>query len=73
MSGVRVVALRVRRGDLVCDKGRWREVKNVRSSRFAAGGPIVVLIFKSGPALRVHAADVLSVDRGGQRAVREVR
>lgn len=60
----RLAALRVQRGDWVSAYGRWREVKAVRSDRYASGGPQVVLVFRSGPALRVHAADVLMVDRG---------
>lgn len=65
----RVMALRVRRGDWVSAHGQWREVKAIRSDRYASGGLQVVLVFKAGPALRVNAADVLTVDRGG-RAVR---
>lgn len=59
-----VMALRVQRGDWVSAHGHWREVKAVRSDRYASGGTVVVLIFKSGPALRVNAADVLTVDHG---------
>ncbi|MDQ0943358.1 hypothetical protein QFZ67_005063 [Streptomyces sp. V1I1] len=62
----RVMALRVRRGDWVSAHGRWREVKAVRSERYASGGPQVVLVFKVGPALRVNAADALTVDRRGR-------
>ncbi|MFI2349488.1 hypothetical protein ACH492_21040 [Streptomyces sp. NPDC019443] len=66
----RVMALRVRRGDWVSAHGLWREVKAIRSDRYAAGGPQVVLVFKEGPALRVNAADELTVDRRG-RTVRD--
>jgi hypothetical protein len=61
-----VMALRVQRGDWVSARGRWREVKAVRSGRYASGGPLVVLVFTSGPALRVNAAELLTVDRGGR-------
>ncbi|WP_326650488.1 hypothetical protein [Streptomyces sp. NBC_01750] len=67
-----VMALRVQRGDWVSAHGHWREVKAVRSGRYASGGPLVVLIFKSGPSLRVNAADVLTVEHRG-RAVRGSR
>ena len=60
----RVMALRVQRGDWVSCHGRRREVKAVRSDRYVSGGPQVVLIFKTGPALRVNAAELLTVDRG---------
>ncbi|GAA1356206.1 hypothetical protein [Streptomyces beijiangensis] len=59
----RMIALRVRCGDLVRVWGRWLEVTAVRDDRFAAGGPAVVLTFDEGPAMRVHAADELAVER----------
>ncbi|HET6356574.1 hypothetical protein [Streptomyces sp.] len=62
----RVMALRVRRGDWVSAHGQWREVKAVRSDRYTSGGPQVVLVFKAGPALRVNAAEVLTVERRGR-------
>jgi hypothetical protein len=58
-----VIALRVKRGDHVRVRGQWQEVKNTRIDRFSAGGPALVLIFKTGPALRVHAAAPLDVRR----------
>jgi hypothetical protein len=65
--------MRVRHGDLVCHKGRWRAVKNVRTDRRATVGRAVLLIFKSGPALRVNAAEAVTVDRVGRRGGREGR
>jgi hypothetical protein len=62
----RVMAVQVRRGDWVSAHGQGREVKAVRSDRYASGGPQVVLVFKAGPSLRVNAADVLTVDRHGR-------
>lgn len=62
----RVAALRVQRGDRVSVRGQWREVKAVRSDRFASGGLVVVLVFTSGLALRLNAADGLAVERGGR-------
>jgi hypothetical protein len=62
----RMMALRVQRGDWVSTHGQWREVKAVHSDRHASGGPQVVLVSKAGPALRVNAADVLTVDRRGR-------
>lgn len=69
----RMLALRVRRGDAISDRGRRREVKAVRSGRGGFGGPAVVLIFKSGPALRVNATDMVKVERGGRGSDREER
>ncbi|MGW0554776.1 hypothetical protein ACWDZ6_11320 [Streptomyces sp. NPDC002926] len=69
----RVMALRVQRGDWVSAHGQWREVKAVRSGRYASGGPLVVLLFKSGPPLRVSAASLLTVDRGSRFARGESR
>lgn len=68
----RMLAMRVRRGDAISDRGRRREVKAVRAGRGSVG-PAVVLIFKSGPALRVNATDVMKVERGGRRTDREGR
>lgn len=67
------MALRVRRGDEISDRGRRREVKAVRSDRRTSGRPAVVLVFKSGPALRMNATDVVQVERGGRRSGREGR
>lgn len=64
----RVIALRVQRGDLVHTHGQWREVKAVRSDRQRSSGSQVVLLFRSGPALRVKAGDVLMVNRGCRAA-----
>lgn len=63
----RVLALRLRRGDVVSDRGRQREVKAVRSDRRTSGRPSVVLVFTSGPARRVNATDVVAVEPGGRR------
>ncbi|MGD3112964.1 hypothetical protein [Streptomyces sp. YGL11-2] len=59
----RMTALRVRRGDLVSVRGRWQEVKAVRNDRIASGGPVVMIVFKTGQPLRVHPAQALDVVR----------
>ncbi|MER6051103.1 hypothetical protein ABT168_27240 [Streptomyces sp. NPDC001793] len=62
----RVVASRVRRGDMVSVRGEVREVKAVRAGRRTSEQPSVVLVFKSGPPLEVKATDDLTVVRGGR-------
>jgi hypothetical protein len=62
---VGVRALAVRRGDRVQVRGCWREVTAVRPDRFGSGGPALVLVFRSGPSWRVHAAEPLTVEQGG--------
>lgn len=69
----RVIAVSVQRGDRVSVRGQWREIKAVRADRYAWGGPVVVLVFKSGSALRVHPAKVLMVDPGGRATRGESR
>lgn len=61
-----VRALRVCPGDRVESRGEWREVTAVHSGRFALGAPLVLLVFRSGPSLRVPAAEVLTVESGGR-------
>ncbi|MDF2259041.1 hypothetical protein [Streptantibioticus ferralitis] len=59
-------AFKVRRGDVVSTKGgREEEVKAVRDGRYDSGGPVVVLVFKSGRRMRVHAAEQVRVVPGG--------
>ncbi|MET8112093.1 ATP-binding protein [Streptomyces prasinus] len=59
-----VAAVMVRAGQAVRVRGGWRTVLAVRSDRYAAGGPAVVLELDDGPSLRVHAAAPLTVRRG---------
>ncbi|MFC5720218.1 hypothetical protein ACFP1Z_08580 [Streptomyces gamaensis] len=61
-----VWASRVRRGDKVCVRGRWREVKEVRPERRGGGNPVVVLLFKDGPAQRMNATARVEMVRGGK-------
>ncbi|MCQ4041989.1 hypothetical protein ACFOSC_15320 [Streptantibioticus rubrisoli] len=42
------------------------EVKAVRDGRYDSGGPVVVLVFKSGRRMRVHAAEQVKVVPGGK-------
>ncbi len=60
----RILAGRVRRGDVVSLRGEMREVKAVRSDQRGASKPGLTLVFKTGRPLRVNAADELSVWRG---------
>jgi len=60
----RVLAARVRRGDVVSLCGELREVKAVRSDQRGASKPALTLVFKSGRPLRVNASDELAVWRG---------
>ncbi|HEY9329551.1 MAG TPA: hypothetical protein VIS09_15160 [Streptomyces sp.] len=42
--------------------GAWHTVHAVRSERYASGGPAVVIALSDGgPALRLHAAEPLTV------------
>ena len=59
-------AFRVRRGDVVSTKDGQEEVKAVRDGRYDSGGPVVVLVFKSGRRIRVHAAEPVRIARGGR-------
>lgn len=58
----RIAAVSVRPGQCVRAWGAWRTVRAVRSERFASGGPAVVIVLDDGgPALRLHAAEPLTV------------
>jgi hypothetical protein len=59
-----VAAVMVRAGQRVRVWGAWRTVRAVRSERHPSGGPAVVLTLDDGPALRVHAAEPLTVRVG---------
>ncbi|MFI8102185.1 hypothetical protein [Streptomyces sp. NPDC086023] len=63
MRGSRIMALRVRSGDLVWVQKEWRQVRCVRDDRFATGTAAVVLIFRRGAPWRLRAADVVEVRR----------
>lgn len=67
------MALQVRRGDAISHRGRRQKVKAVRSDRRTSGCPAVVLVFESGPTLRMNATDVVQVERGGRSSHRERR
>ncbi|NED78649.1 ATP-binding protein [Streptomyces sp. SID11233] len=58
----RIAAVSVRPGQCVRAWGGWHTVRSVRSERFASGGPRVVIVLDDGgPALRLHAAEPLTV------------
>ena len=65
-----IAAVMVRPGQSVRAWGEWRTVRSVRSERFAAGGPAIVLGLDEGPALRVHAAEPMPVRDGGASSAR---
>ncbi|MGN5630429.1 ATP-binding protein [Streptomyces sp. AC154] len=57
-----IVAESVRPGQCVRAWGAWHTVRAVWSERFASGGPAVVITLDDGgPALRLHAAEPLTV------------
>lgn len=56
-----VAAIMVRRGQQVRVWGEWRAVRMVRVEPYATGGLGVVLGLHEAPALRVHAAEPLTV------------
>ncbi|MGW3644648.1 ATP-binding protein [Streptomyces sp. NPDC000878] len=66
-----VAAVMVRTGQRVRMWGVWRAVHSVRTEPYAAGGLAVVLGLDKGPALRVHAAEPLSVRDDGVPSSRE--
>lgn len=58
----RIAAVSVRPGQCVWVWGTWHTVRAVRSERYASGGLAVVIILDDGgPALRLHAAELLTV------------
>ncbi|MFI6060839.1 ATP-binding protein [Streptomyces sp. NPDC051286] len=62
-----VAAVTVRPGQSVRVWGAWRTVRSVRSERYASGGLAVVIGLGEGPALRLPAAEPVTV-RGGWKA-----
>ncbi|WP_406454835.1 ATP-binding protein [Streptomyces sp. NBC_00876] len=57
-----IAAVSVRPGQCVRAWGAWHTVRAVRSERFASGGLAVVIVLSDGgPALRLHAAEPLTV------------
>lgn len=70
-DGRDVAAVMVRLGQRVRVWGEWRAVLTVRTESYAAGGLAVVLGLDEGPALRVHAAEPLTVRDGGVPSARE--
>ncbi|MEV3856298.1 ATP-binding protein [Streptomyces sp. NPDC050095] len=64
-EGKEIEAVTVRPGQCVRVWGEWRAVQSVRAEPYAAGGLAVVLGLDEGPALRLHAAEPVTV-RDGQ-------
>ncbi|MET7320707.1 ATP-binding protein [Streptomyces sp. NPDC005549] len=62
--GREVAAVMVRPGQRVRAWGAWHAVRTVRTESYAAGGLAIVLGLDEGPALRVHAAEPLTVRDG---------
>jgi hypothetical protein len=60
-AGREVAAVMMRPGQRVRVLGEWRTVRTVCTEPYAAGGLAVVLGLDEGPALRVHAAEPLTV------------
>ncbi|MEK8144844.1 hypothetical protein NKH18_34745 [Streptomyces sp. M10(2022)] len=61
--GIAVVT--VQPGQIVRARGDWRTVRSVRSERYASGGLFVIVGLDDGPALRLHAAETVTVRAGG--------
>lgn len=70
-DGREVAAVMVRPGQLVRVWGEWRTVRTVRTESYAAGGLAVVFGLDEGPALRVHAAEPLTMRDVGVPSMRE--
>ncbi|MFF1699026.1 ATP-binding protein [Streptomyces sp. NPDC058257] len=63
-AGTEMAAITVRAGQRVRVWGAWRtvlSVRRVRSERYPAGGPTVILGLDEGPPLRVSSAEPLTV------------
>ncbi|MGW8884012.1 ATP-binding protein [Streptomyces sp. NPDC055749] len=61
-----IAAVTVRPGQCVRAWGAWHMVEAVRSERYASGGlAIVIALDDGGPALRLHAAEPVTVRTGG--------
>ncbi|MER6108961.1 ATP-binding protein [Streptomyces hirsutus] len=69
--GREVAAVMVRPGQQVRAWGKWRAVRTVRTESYAAGGLAIVLGLGEGPALRVHAAEPLTVRDDSVPSARE--
>ncbi|MFI7364811.1 ATP-binding protein [Streptomyces sp. NPDC050149] len=70
---VQIAAVSVRPGQCVRAWGAWHTVRAVRSERYASGGlAVIVVLADSGPALRLHAAEPLTV-RTTQPADQQVK
>ncbi|MGW2655795.1 ATP-binding protein [Streptomyces sp. NPDC001478] len=68
-----VAAVSVRPGQRVRVWGAWHTVRTVRSERYASGGlAVIVVLDDGGPALRLHAAEPLTV-RAAPAAVSAVQ
>lgn len=58
----RIAAVSVRPGQRVRARGAWHTVRAVRSERYASGGlAVIVVLNDGGPALRLDAAEPLTV------------
>lgn len=70
---VEVAAVTVRVGQTVRAGGDWRTVRSVRSERYATGGLFIVVGLDDGPALRLQAADVVTVRTGSAPAKEDLK
>lgn len=59
---VQIAAVSVRPGQCVRAWGAWQTVRAVRSERYASGGlAVLIVLADGGPALRLHAAEQVTV------------
>ncbi|QNE74936.1 ATP-binding protein [Streptomyces finlayi] len=63
---LKIAAVTVRPGQCVRVWGAWRTVRTVRSERYASGGlAVIIALDDGGPALRLDAAEPVTVRTGG--------
>ncbi|RLV08141.1 hypothetical protein CTZ27_04725 [Streptomyces griseocarneus] len=70
---MRLLAYMIRRGDVVLDGDRQREVKSVRTDRRARDHTETVVFFKSGLPLKVDSESPVRVRREWRTRSREGR
>ncbi|MGA5130466.1 hypothetical protein ACPCTO_11720 [Streptomyces olivoreticuli] len=70
---MRLLAYMVQRGDMVTVGDEQRQVKEARLLHLSHGRSEVVMVFKSGPSIRVNANAVTRVQRTWRRSRRDAR
>jgi anti-sigma regulatory factor (Ser/Thr protein kinase) len=65
-TATEIAAVTVQLGQSLRVWGGWHTVRSVRSERYASGDLAIVIGLDDGPALRLHAAEPVTVRGGGQ-------